>query len=375
MLTDPAAERARRQIARLCHGGMDAPALLAAVAEVVRPVVGYDGAFWATTDPATVLVTGAYVQDLPRETAPMVYENEYLHDDVNRFSRLARGVRPVGTMSEATEGELARSRLHREVGMYSGFVGDNLKAAFVAGGFCWGACGLTRADPHLHFTQADVSFVASVCGHIGEGLRAAILLEAVSTGGGSGHSEVPGVLILAGDRLRSMNGSGAGMLEELAGDFGASSADRLPSAVLAVAGAAGRIGGEGATTESARAVLRTRSGRWLELHGVRLESVGGGSEVAVILEPARPPRLAEVVMSAYGLSARERQVAQLVISGASTAEASTALRISPYTLQDHLKSIFDKVGVRSRGELTAQVFERHYKSARPLGRPPPADRA
>jgi DNA-binding CsgD family transcriptional regulator len=102
---------------------------------------------------------------------------------------------------------------------------------------------------------------------------------------------------------------------------------------------------------------------------MRLDDGAGSEEVAVVVGPARPPRLAEVVMSGYGLTAREREVAQLVISGASTAEASAALHISPYTLQDHLKSIFDKVGVRSRGELTSTVFERHY---RPAGRFPGA---
>jgi DNA-binding CsgD family transcriptional regulator len=359
MLADPAAERTRRRVARLCHAGLDAPALLAAIAAEVRPLVGYDGAFWATTDPATVLVTGAHVEDLPRETAPLVYENEYLHDDVNKFSRLARGVRPVATASEATGGDLTRSRLHREVGAWSGFPGDNLKAAFVAGGCCWGVCGLVRADRRRHFTQADVSFMASICGHLGEGLRAAVLLAAVATRpAGAPAGEGPAVIVLAGERVRSASPSAAALLDELSGGFGASDPGRLPSVLVAVAGAAGH------------AVVRTRAGRWLELHGMRLDDGAGSEEIAVVVGPARPPRLAEVVMSAYGLTARERQVAQLVISGASTAEASAALHISPYTLQDHLKSVFDKVGVRSRGELTSTVFERHH---RPAGRFPVHD--
>ena len=29
-------------------------------------------------------------------------------------------------------------------------------------------------------------------------------------------------------------------------------------------------------------------------------------------------------------------------------------------MQDHLKSIFDKTGVRSRGELVGQIFLEHY---------------
>jgi DNA-binding CsgD family transcriptional regulator len=377
MLASAAAERARRRIARMCHIGLDAPTLLRELAAAVRPVVGYDGAVWATTDPATVLITGAHVEELPRESAPAFYENEYLHDDVIKFSRLARGLRPVTTLSEATQGVLSRSRLHRELAPAFGFRGDALRAAFVAGGSCWGAAALVRRDPRTHFTQADVSFMAAIGAHVAEGLRAATLL--VALGPPPAHPpaiEPPGIVILDGERVRAASSSAEAWLEELRDDF--EGAGRTHSALLAVAAAAGRIGDEGEPASPPAAVMRTRAGRWLGLHGVRLETDSGRPEIAVILEAARPPQLTAVVMSAYGLTARERDVAQQVISGASTAEASAALHISPYTLQDHLKSIFDKVGVRSRAELTKEVFDRHYAAAGRLGggpRPGPGARA
>ena len=52
---------------------------------------------------------------------------------------------------------------------------------------------------------------------------------------------------------------------------------------------------------------------------------------------------------------------QMVVRGLSTAEISKTLLISSNTVQDHLKAIFDKVGVRTRRELVGQLFAQHYQ--------------
>lgn len=132
----------------------------------------------------------------------------------------------------------------------------------------------------------------------------------------------------------------------------------LPAVVNSVAYRAlltARGGGSG----GARARVPTSTGTWVVVHGSVIGDPAEG-RTAVILEPAQSPEIAPLIVAAYGLTARERDVTQLVLHGLSTAEIADQLHISEYTVQDHLKAIFEKVGVRSRRELVGQIFFQHY---------------
>ena len=46
-----------------------------------------------------------------------------------------------------------------------------------------------------------------------------------------------------------------------------------------------------------------------------------------------------------------------------TPEIATELFLSGHTVRDYIKSVFEKVGVSSRGELIAKLFAEHYVDA------------
>ena len=160
----------------------------------------------------------------------------------------------------------------------------------------------------------------------------------------SAQHDAAGVVLLAeDDSIVATNPAGARWLAHL----GARRPDApIPSVVAAVARGAGR------------GMVRTPAGSWLVVQGSTLGGHGDAC-AAVTIEPARPHDLAQLIADACELTQQERAITQLVAQGLATRAIGTRLHVSPWTVQDHLKSIFAKVGVRSRGELVARVFFAH----------------
>ncbi len=115
-----------------------------------------------------------------------------------------------------------------------------------------------------------------------------------------------------------------------------------------------------AIAPSPRARMRTATGRWLTLHATWLAGSREGRErqIAAVLEASPPTQVWPLVTAAHRLSSRGSTL--LVVRGRSTSEIGQSLRISEHTVEDQLKAVFDKFGVRSRGQLTAAIFGSHY---------------
>jgi DNA-binding CsgD family transcriptional regulator len=344
------------KVARLARQGLDLVRFWRASTEALTSAVPHDFApCWFTLDPASLLVTSHFDEGVP-ELPPQWLIHEYYQDDVNKLADVARSERGISTLHEATGGDPTGSpRWH--FNMTLGGDQELIAALRTHAGEVWGALGLYRAPGRPLFDAQELSFIRAVAPSLAAGARRALLVgEATDPEG----PDAPGLVVLSHDG--EVESATPGVERWLAalpdGDW---DAGRLPSSVLAVAGRALRTA-EHPDQPGEVAVSRvlSQAGTWVVLHGASLVA-GGARRVAVIVEPAHPARIAPLLMSAYGLTEREQQVTRLVLQGNSTAEIAERLVVSAHTVQQHLKSVFDKTGVRSRRDLVGKVFFAHYE--------------
>lgn len=114
------------------------------------------------------------------------------------------------------------------------------------------------------------------------------------------------------------------------------------------------------------AVARAQAvtGEWLLVRGARLD--GDLGRTAVVLEPASRSDIAPLLVHLHGLTRRELEVTQLLVTGMSTRDIARELWITPETLRGHVKAILAKLGIGSRAELFASLsHEPQVRSAGP----------
>src|ERR671910_668938 len=358
---DLANERVFAEIKRLCLMGLDPTTLRQRVTERLRRAVPFDGYVAFTMDPSSGLITHALVEEMGDESGLRLFlEHVYFEDDILEFNWMVRNRIPVGLLSEATGGKLELAPRYRELQAPAG-LGYELRGAFSTGSTeLWGGLCLSREKGRPDFDARAVAFIRRVAPHLGAGLRAATLQQELHDDQDS--DDAAGVLVLDQWRIVVQHNAAAERRLREIGDLGVAwrEGEGLPAPIWTVLGALKRA----LKPETDRQLngspylrVRGRSGRWLTLQASRTEPTHVRSaESMVIIAPAGPKEVLRLTASGYGLSPREQEVVELSFRGASTKEISRALYISEYTVKDHLKNIFGKVGVRGRRALVKQLY-------------------
>ena len=350
--TLPAAESSLDAIARLADDGLSAQELLEQAAARIERVVPTDGHFMAATDPETTLVIGTgVVRDLPAEWCQPHWDYEFLVPDYIKYADIARSGRRVADLHEATGGRPERSPRFKHYGADTGYSSE-VRLVFTVGESAWGLGQLNRAG--TRFSDDEKAWLERASEIIARGLRLAMVSETPSS---PILSRGPGVILVDGSRVVSATAEAVAWLSELCPELLISDVGDLKLPFFAH-GFATRVRAAHEDGEpQIRSRLRTESGVWLLMHGAVLEGTG---QVALIIEPAKSADVAPLIVEAYGLTGRELDVTRAIARGLGTGEIASELFLSPHTVRDHVKAVFEKVGVSSRGELVHRVFAEHY---------------
>jgi DNA-binding CsgD family transcriptional regulator len=376
---------ARERIAAIAAAAGDSRELRRQALEVLSGQLGFDGYVWMLTDPVTT-VGAAPLAHLPgladMAQLPAIIRAKYA-TPANRWTMLAAQGSPAALWSTVAAGGSAAggpaaSSAWGEVLRRHG-TGDVASVVFADQFGCWGFLDLWRAASRGPFAAADAGFLAGLAAPLAGGLRRCQALTFTSPAAPHRGDTGPVALTL-GDDLRIMFRTAASRawLDVLLPPQPDERA--VPASVYNVA--AQLLAAEaGIDDHPASARTHLAGGFWLTLRAARLAAeaatrsaasgpaapgsgpagsgpagsgpagrttASGPATIVVTIEETSAGERLEVFGRACGLTARERELLDVLATGGDTRAIARQLRLSEHTVQDHLKSIFAKTGARDR---------------------------
>ena len=335
--------RARDRLLATESAGASSREVCEEIVHQVRSLAAFEWCAVMTTDPSTLLPSGGVVVGFDRSACAPFWDNELLDPDFNKFADLARRHDAVATLHDAVDGDLERSPRYTKLFAGLGAV-DELRISFVAGTSCLAIGSFLRPAELGPFTPEELVDVRALVPIATNALRSALGRPTVDA-----PEVVPVVVML--DRHGEVSGVSSGA-DDVLEDLRVNVDGELPG-ILQVAATKARRGRASALSTR----LRGRSGRWYRLTASPME--GGDGTVAVTIDGARSDDIVDVLLDSYGLTQRETEIVLWLCRGMSTKEIAAELFISAHTVRDHIKAIYDKAGVNSRGELVAGLFSKH----------------
>ena len=341
--------RLLERIERICIAADDLRSLRLRVLGELRRAVSFDAYAWVTTDPETS-VGSSPLADVPAlAELPELVRLRY-GTPLNRWTTLVDD--PVALLAQVTGGQPDRSLLWREL-LHRYDVSDVASVVFRDRFGCWAFLELWRTGSPV-FAAGD----AAVLRGLSVPVTAAIRRCQARTFDSPPTASLPGpvVLLLSPglDVLRQTPGT-ADPLRILvprddAGPPVPAGAYNVAAQLLAVEA--------GVDRNEPRARVHLADGLWLNLRAARLEPADRAApgDIAVTVEQCAPLDRLDLFARCSGLTERERELLVHLAAGEDTRKVAERMFLSAHTVQDHLKSVFDKTGTRSRGALLARAL-------------------
>jgi DNA-binding CsgD family transcriptional regulator len=337
--------RCRERLTRLAESELDCESVQREAIGDLQAVIGFDRWCWISGDPETLIPLGGLAEHDYAPGVPRVLELEYSGEDSAAMDAIARRPAPAASLSNETRGDLARSprwdQVLRRVG-----IGDEAAVACRDTLGCWGWIKAYRDSSDRCFEDRDLDLLADVGASLGSVLRRSTI---DGSGAADGVRRRPGVIVLGADLgVVSSTASARDWIDVFPSAKAYAAFGMLPGMVYPAA----TLARSPDTAARAHALERTVDGSWVMVEAAPLEG-SGANEIAVTLRNATAGETFERLRRVYALSRRERDVVAALVQGLDTRAVAERLFISRHTVQDHLKSVFQKVGVHSRRQLLA----------------------
>lgn len=342
----------RELVGRICDSGADARTLRLQLLDQIRHAVPFDAYAWLLTDPETT-VGSAPLADVPcLPELPRLIRLKYL-TDVNRWTGLDDP--PVALLQEVTGGEVARSLVWRDL-LHAYAIGDVASAVFKDRFGCWSFLDLWRSGAEARFSGTEAAFLADIAQPVTRALRRAQANALVVRGSRPARAMGPAVLLLSchlevlaqtpetREYLRVLVPPAEGRAPIPSGAY------NVAAQLLAVEADVDRH------VPSTR--MHLSDGLWVTLRAARIgdPTTGDQRDIAVTIEDTSPADRVALFARAFGLSTRESELLDHLVSDCDTGELARRMFLSENTVQDHLKSVFAKTSTHSRRTLLSSAL-------------------
>lgn len=368
-----AQQRARQHVIALAGRAMPAgqfgPRLLA----VLQQAIPADGMTLFGVDPTTLLFNRVLAMSASmRPHLAWFWQHSYLAEPVVELTHPAlMRARQVALAFDArlelSQGlppallnRLSADAYARAYAAFEAPQGGILRAFFSAGGQTVAALDLVRFGPGRPFQAADVAYIRVLAPMIGRALQSALAYEEAL---GSTADAADLLLQRAGALMLGPTGqvqlctpAGEAWLAVLRRDDD-TTCGQLPTVILsAVASLRACTSASPVSLPDMPRVL-TRAGP------VCVEAALSDTErvIVITLVPNRPPAR-PTIPAAWPVTKQERAVLDLLLQGLANRHIAARLTVSEHTVERHLAHIYEKLGVHSRMDVFARLFDETYRA-------------
>lgn len=336
-------------IKALCYRGLDSVSLRERIGERLTRHLRAPSFCFGASDPASALPVHSVTVGLAPEAMDAFVRLVLAIPSLDFGAWLARSQRVARREDLVEDGD--DDPYLTEVLRPSGLRYD-VQVACVSGGRAWGHICIRRRAEDGPFAGHELRFLAALVPHLAAGLRAAAARAALATVAGG----QTGVVVLGPDgEIELANGIAQRLFVRPTHGTRHSylTAINIVAAMLERA-----LGDDGAAVVPALTLADEAHGETYRLRAEQVAGTDGRPRGLILIEPAsaRGPMATRDALLQAGLTSRETDVALAVLRGRTTLEIATELVVSPHTVHDHLRKVYDKLGIGSRQQLATRLM-------------------